>query len=497
MEKGFQELDEIFHPKSVAVIGASSNLLSAGYAYMTHLLNHFAGKIFPVNPNLKEVFGSKVYLSLRDIPEPVDYIICCISAEKVLGLLDDCPAKNVKLIHLFTARMSETGREERIKLEREILEKAKSFGIRVLGPNCMGIYCPKAGLSYGYDFPMESGPVGAIFQSGGASTDFVHYGALRGLRFSKVISYGNALDIDESELLHYLAQDPETEVVALYVEGVKDGRRFVDALSSTAQRKPVVVLKGGRGRIGARSIRSHTASLTGQMEIWRTVFRRCNAVEVFNFQELLDQVAAFSFLPPITGKKVVVAGGGGGKSVFSADLWEEEGFELPDLPLEMRKKLREKAPDIWDWLRNPIDLSILQDTPMLPEELLQMFDESEKIDFFILNMTEDDPLPVDVWRAWADEHMDEAMRLAKEGKPVVVIIQVAEVSPAEMNRWRWGQIGEIRKRIIEARVPVFPSPDRAAKALRRLIDYWKRRVTPLHSTEPGCGIDPEWHRCIA
>ena len=484
MVKGFQELDEIFHPKSVAVVGASLNPISAGYTYMVHLLNYFAGEIFPINPNLEEIFGLKVYPSLRDIPGPVDYVICCISAKKVPVLLEDCHDKNVRIIHLFTARMSETWREEGIKLEREILGKAKCFGIRILGSNCMGIYCPKAGLSYGYDFPKEAGPVGAIFQSGGASTDFVHYGALRGLRFSKVISYGNALDIDESELLYYLAQDPETEIIALYVEGVKDGRRFADALSYATQRKPVVVLKGGRGRVGARSIRSHTASLTGPMEIWRTVFKRCNAVEVSNFQELLDQVVAFSFLPPITGEKVVVAGGGGGKSVFSADLWEEEGFELPDLPLEMRQKLKEIAPEVWDWLRNPIDLSILQDTPMLPEELLRMFDELENIDFFVLNITEDDPLPVDIWRAWADEHMNWGLGLAKEGRPVVVIIETAEVSPAEMDRWRWGHIGEIRKRVIEARVPVFPSPDRAAKALRRLIDYWKRRFPEQQAHQP-------------
>jgi acyl-CoA synthetase (NDP forming) len=474
----FHRLNSLFHPKSVAVVGASSNPLSGGHHFTRYLVDdNFKGKIYPVNPNLNEIFGLKVYPSLKAIPEPeVDYVICCIRAESVLQFLDDCYAKNVKLIHLFTARMKETGRDEKAKLEYEILKKAKSFGIRLLGPNCMGIYHPKIGLSFNHDLPMQSGFVGGFFQSGGGAGEFVRYAALRGVRFSKVVSYGNALDIDECELLHYFAQDHETKIIAAYIEGVKDGRKFMDALSYVAKRKPVVLLKGGRGKAGSRSTLSHTGSLAGSMEIWRAVLRQCGAIEVSNFQELVDQVVAFSFLPPITGRRVVIAGGGGGKSVISADVWEEEGFQVPDLPSKAREKLREQVPELWDWLRNPIDVSILQGVETSPMELLRMVSEVEKFDVLVANITQDDPIADDIWKeSLAKDFLDGVLRIKKEGKPIISVIETGEVSPSDMENWKWKTIAEVRKNIVREGIPVFPSPYRAAKALRRLIDHWENK----------------------
>jgi len=470
----FEKLDELFNPKSVALVGASPNPYSGGYAYAVHLLEDFKGRTFLVNPKVDEILGVKTYPSLMDIPERVDYVICSISAEKVLRLLDECSRKGVKLVHLFTARMAETGRSEGARLEKEIVKKARELGIRLLGPNCMGLYNPEVGLTYGYWFPKEGGSVGAIFQSGGASTDFVHYGTLRGLRFSKVVSYGNGADIDESELLYYFAHDRRTRVIAMYVEGVKNGKKFIDALQYATERKPVVVLKGGRGSAGARSVKSHTASLAGRMEVWRAVFKKCNAVEVETFDELIDQVVVFSFLPPIRGYRVLIAGGGGGKSVFSADQWEEEGFELPDLSPQARERLKEIAPGVWDWLRNPIDLSILQDTPLLPEELFRIVGENEEFDLFVFNLTEDDPLPLDLWEFWMGEQIKGVLRFKREGKPVVAVVSNGEVSMLEIKEWRWGLIAEMRKRMIDGAIPVFSSPRKAARAVKRAIEYWRR-----------------------
>ena len=473
----FRRLNGLFHPRSVAVVGASSNPLSGGYNFTRYLVDYnFKGEIYPVNPNLNEIFGLKVYPSLKAVPEPdIDYVICCVRAERVLKLLDDCYAKNVKLIHLFTARMKETGRDEKAKLEYEILKKAKSLGIRLLGPNCMGIYHPKIGLSFNHDLPRQLGFVGGFFQSGGGAGEFVRYAALRGVRFSKVVSYGNALDIDECELLHYFTQDHETKIIAAYIEGVKDGRKFMDALSYATKRKPVVLLKGGRGKAGSRSTFSHTGSLAGSVEIWRAVLRQCDAVEVSNFQELVDQVVAFSFLPPITGRKVVIAGGGGGKSVISADVWEEEGFQVPDLPLKAREKLRAEVPELWDWLKNPIDVSILQNVETSPMELLRMISETEKFDILVANITEDDPLAKDVWKeSLAKDFLDGVLRIKKEGKPIICVIETGEVSLSDMENWKWKTIADVRGSIIREGIPVFSSPDRAAKALRRFIDYWEK-----------------------
>ncbi|MCX8175932.1 MAG: CoA-binding protein [Candidatus Bathyarchaeota archaeon] len=477
LEEKFYKIDKLFNPNSVAIIGVSLNPTSAGYHYTRHLLDYrFPGKIFPVNPNFNEIFGLKVYPRLKDVPEPsVDYVICCISAEKVLNLLEECHIKNVKLLHLFTARMKETGREDRIKLEEEILKKARSFGVRILGPNCMGLYNPKIGLSFNYDFPTEEGFVGGIFQSGGVSSEFIRYGALRGLRFTKVVSYGNALDIDESELLYYFAHDTKTKVVAFYVEGVKNGKKFVDALAYAAKRKPVVVLKGGRSKAGILSTLSHTASVAGSINIWRAVFKQYNIVEVQTLHELVDQIVAFSFLPPVTGEKVFIAGGGGGKSVLSADVWEEEGFKLPDLPLQVREKLKKIAPIVWDWLKNPIDVSILQDSPISPFELLRIAGGACEADLYVANLTEDDPLPSEVWDLWVEEHVRDIIKLKRDGKPVVAVVGVGEIDEDEIKRWKWRSIGKFRRKLVEEGIPVFPTPDRAAKALKRLVEYWKRK----------------------
>ena len=197
----------------------------------------------------------------------------------VAGLLGECRSKGVTLVHVFTGRLSETGRADARDLEMAILEQARQLGIRLIGPNCMGLYHPRHGVAWDYGFPSEPGPVGALLQSGGTTGEFIRYGSLRGLRFSKVISYGNALDIDESDLLSYLAQDDETAVIAAYIEGVKDGQKFATALKEAAQAKPTIVLKGGKGgQAGARATSSHTASLSGTRSAWDACLKQAGAV---------------------------------------------------------------------------------------------------------------------------------------------------------------------------------------------------------------------------
>lgn len=427
MFEDFTNLDVLFHPNSVAIEGASSTPTSGGYDFTRYLIDYnFTSRIYPINPRANEALDLRAYPSLRDIPEPkVDYVICCIPAEGVLALLKDCKTKNVKLIYLFTGRMRATGRDKKTKLEREILEKAKSYSMRILGPNCMGIYYPQIGLSFNLDLPKEGGFVRGFFQSGGGAGEFVRYAALRGVHFSKVISYSNALDMNETELLYYFAQDPETKLIAAYIEGAKDGREFIQALSYATMRKPVIILKGGRERVGSKLAFSHTASLTGSMKIWTAISKQYGATTVHNFQELVDQVVVFSFLPPITGKKAIIAGGGGGKSVIAADVWEEEGLQLPDLSPVVREKLKEEIPEAWDWVRNPVDASILPKAPILPVNLVRMISNERSA------------------------------------------------------------IAEIRKYIINQGIHVFPSPNRAARALRRFVACWIWKLERYHDVSKG------------
>jgi len=471
-------LGRLFSPNSVAIVGASLNPFSGGYQFTRFLIDHgFGGRLYPVNPTSSEILGLKVYPSLAKIPESsVDYVISCIPAEGVLSLLEDCGNKNVKLVHLFTARLKETGRDRETKLQGEILEKARKLGIRILGPNCMGIYYPKLGLSFNHELPVESGPVGGFFQSGGGAAEFVRYAALRGVRFSKIISYGNASDIDETELLNYFASDDETKVIASYIEGVKADGKFVETLAVAAKKKPVIILKGGRGKTGAKLALSHTASLAGSIKVWQAVLKQCGAIMVSNFQELMDQVVAFTFLPPITGMRVIIAGGGGGKSMIAADVWEEEGFELPELSAEFRKKLKEKVPELWDWVRNPIDASLFQGTPVVDINLLEWLSNEDGSDIFVANLTQDDPLPNDIWeKVLAPNFLQSVMAIKNKSKPVICVIETGEIGMAEMESWKWRAIAETRRQVIDQGLAVFPSPERAARATKRLVDYWAWR----------------------
>jgi len=238
-------------------------------------------------------------------------------------------------------------------------------------------------------------------------------------------------------------------------------------------RKPVIILKAGRGEAGKKLAFSHTASLAGSMDIWRAISRQHGITLVGNFQELIDQVVAFTFLPPITGRKLIIVGGGGGKSVISADVWEEEGFRIPDISSKAREKLKQAAPHVWDWLRNPLDSSILQKSLVPPSNLLRMISTEQEFDVFVVNLTQDDFYPTDMWRKiLAADFMGGSMAIKDEGKPVVSVIETAEIDSSDMQNWRWSGIAEARKHIISQGIPVFPSPASAAKAVRKFVDYW-------------------------
>ena len=237
------DLDFLFHPNSVALVGiTTAQTWHWTLTFLEGLLEiGFDRPLYLVNPKGGEIKGHKVYTSLRDVPGNVDYVIGLVNAQIAPRLVEECADKGVKAIHFCTAGFSETGEEERIKLENELAEIARKKGIRILGPNCMGIYCPQSRLSYSPEFPKESGPVGVISQSGGNSIFLVRQAALRGIRFSKVISYGNACDINESDLLEYLAKDADTKIIALYIEGIKDGKRFRRAMEEATKEKTVIL----------------------------------------------------------------------------------------------------------------------------------------------------------------------------------------------------------------------------------------------------------------
>ena len=352
-------LDFLFHPDSIALVGITTTEPQHWTrTFLEGLIEmEFDRPLYLVNPKGGEIKGRKVYTSLKDVPGNIDYVIGLVNAQITPKLVQECAEKKVRAIHFCTAGFSETGEESRIKLESELTEVARRNGIRVIGPNCMGIYCPKSRLSFSPAFPKESGPVGVISQSGGNSIYLVRQAALRGVRFSKVVSYGNACDIDESDLLEYLAHDVDTKIIALYIEGIKDGRRFRKALEEATNEKTVILLKGGTTEGGARAVAGHTASLAGSRATWDALCKQLGIISVSSLEEMIDVLVTLLFLPLPGGRNALLFGAGGGASVLIADQFESRGFKVPPIPPEMVAQISEFTPIAGNILRNPIDYS--------------------------------------------------------------------------------------------------------------------------------------------
>ncbi len=476
-----RNLEYIFHPRSIAVVGASAEPRKQGHLYLELLRDFgFSGKVYAVNPKLKDIIGFRCYPTLQDIPQPVDYVICCIPAPSTPQLISECVAKGVKVVHLFTGRFGETGNEEGARLEREIVRIAQKGGVRLIGPNCVGIYYPKVGLAFKFNSPKESGDVGFLSQSGNNAVALCYRGSLRGLRFSKVISYGNACDLNESDFLEYFADDPETRIIAAYIEGVKDGPRFVRALREAAQAKPVIVLKGGRTEAGTRAVASHTGALAGSNVIWDALFSQAGVVQVDNLQEMADMILAFKFLTPPKGRSVGVIGAGGGGSVQAADDCERAGLSVLRYPPEIREGLKQLAPDLWDWIGNPIDVSIFGGSGTLIYEITKLVANHPKTDALIVGASDEWFLDLPQGRTQFQGTIQTFIKLGTEcQKPMAIVLGPAGVPQS----WRWKVVIQAEKTFVEAGFPVYPTLSRAAKAVSRLIEHRDRLLASASISE--------------
>lgn len=466
------DLEYIFHPRSVAVVGASTNPRRAINRFFLYPLLEFGfpGKIYPVNPNATEIAGLRAYPSLMDIPEPVDHVTCAIKASLVPELVRQCVAKGVKLIQIYTSGFSETGREEGVRLEREIAAIARKGNLRVLGPNCMGIYCPASKISYEDFFSRESGDVAFLSQSGGNSIETVQFGNTRGIYFSKVVSYGNACDIDEAELLEYFAVDPETRIIAGYIEGTRDGRRLIRALGKATEIKPVIVLKGGVTEAGRKAAASHTGALAGTSVVWESVFEQFGVVQVSDLEELIDLALLFKHIQRINGRKLGVVGSGGGASVLMTDSCEREHLTIPLFPEELRAKLREIVPEEDDpgtIVRNPVDFSTTWVKPGIFPALLELLDKYDGIDLILIYLG--------LWPGSGEVEtrvIDSIVQTKKHlNKPLAMVLRYSHAP-------QMGKLAlELQKKCGDSGLPVFTSFDRAAKAINKFIAYHERRQT--------------------
>ncbi|MFW6126494.1 MAG: acetate--CoA ligase family protein [Chloroflexota bacterium] len=462
------DLNRLFHPTSVAVVGVSTRKgasLVGGQNYLNALRTcGFRGHLYAVNPHGGEIWGLSVYRNVVDIPGPVDYVIASVPAAAALDLMRDCITKGVRVVHFFTSGFSEVGGEGE-RLEKELCSLAREHGVRVIGPNCMGVYCPSSGLCFVAESSPESGPVGLVCQSGGNAIYMVREGGERGVRFSKVISYGNACDVTESDVLDYLAADAETRTVLLYIEGVRDGQRFKQALKQVARRKPTIVLKAGTTETGARAATSHTGALSGTEAVWNAYLRQVGAVRVEMLDDLLDMAVTFCRLRRPDGRRVAILGIGGGATVLAGDACGNAGLLVPRLPEELGKQLggllKTEAGTI---LNNPIDLSA-EAWRVGYSEILRLLDGYDGIDMILVHFSLGLISPLreqhrEVWTALAD---DTIQAYAKVSKPVIAAIQM----PVYGEHYEW--MLQAERRFGQAGIPSYRSIAQAARAVDRFL----------------------------
>jgi acyl-CoA synthetase (NDP forming) len=465
-EQKLKEFEPIFYPKSVAVVGVSSTSIKVGSVWVSALLSAgFPGPIYPVGSSGGRIFNLDIFYNLRLVPGEVDYVIVSVPRQSVLELLDDCAIKKVKAVQFFTAGFSETGTPQGCKLEEQMLEKARQANIRIIGPNCIGVYCPEHKIPFLLGTLGESGSVGFVSQSGGVATKLVTTGIARHINYSKGVSFGNGIDLNASDFLQYLAADPKTNVIGAYLEGTRDGGRLFNTMKEVATIKPLVVWKGGRTEAGTQAAMSHTGSLASSAAIWSAMLQQAGAIEVHSLEELTDTLLIFQQLNCWQGANVAIIGGladgGGGISVSASDACMENALRVPPLSFETRQGLSKLLGEVGSILRNPVDVSQAHDRATL-FQAIDLVARDAAIDAILIQEDIDILLPV-----YSQKGLDEINEFFMElkgshKKPIIIILPAGSAEPERL---------EIEQKLLTASIPVFYSMERAAKAIHKLTQY--------------------------
>ncbi len=355
-------MDGFFSPKSVAVVGASATPGKIGYVVLDSVANHdFKGKVFPISKRRDEIFGIKTYKDLSDVPEAIDLVVGVVDLALVPEMLEVCKDKGVHNVLLISGGGKELG-GERAKIEAKIRELSKEYKIRIIGPNCIGAFNSKTRFDAFFQnherlIRPKSGPISFITQSGTYGCSFLELAA-ENPGISKMVSYGNRVDVDEADLIKYLSEDDGTKVIAVYVEGLGDARKFVRTARAIKdiKKKPVVVFKTGRTKISAEAAVSHTGAFGGSYKIYEGAFRQFGIVPVDGFLELFAASKALSMQPAPKGERVAIVSNGAGPVVNAFDFFDEKGLKVAKLSRDIVKEMREHFPFFYI-VENPVDVT--------------------------------------------------------------------------------------------------------------------------------------------
>ncbi|MEM1546146.1 MAG: CoA-binding protein [Candidatus Methanomethylicia archaeon] len=452
------DLNPIFYPESIAVIGASSNPGKPGNIALKALIeSNFNGKIYPVNPNYSEILGFKCYSNVLSIPESIDLAIITIPTHMVLDSVKACVLKGVKGVVIVTAGFSEAS-SEGAALEAELVKAICGSSTRIIGPNCMGIYCSYSGISYDPNLPRIKGETSFISQSGGLGIAFASLLSSRGYGLSKIVSSGNECDLKFVDYLEYFESDDTTRVIGGYVEQIRSPRRFIDVAKRTSFLKPLVLWKAGIHESGKKAVYSHTGALAGSDEIYNAVFKQVGAIRAYSLRDLVNYIIASLTIPDFRGVNIGVVTGPGGIGVSIVDSCEAVGFKIPELCMETRRRLREALP----WfasVSNPIDmtLAVVEDIKLY-SECVKIVMEDDNVDAVIIGAP-------GLFRV--GEFTDLMIRLKNDvWKPFIIV-------------WSFmrSDIEEAFRRLGEAKIPVYFMPEDAAKsliAIKKYVEYKDR-----------------------
>ncbi len=433
-------LDSFFNARTVAVVGASTNPDKLGHVILANILfGGYTGRVYPINPKEKEILGSAVLSSIDEIPEKLDLVVIVVPAALVPGVLRQAAAKGAGAAIIISGGFREAGRND---LEKELLEISVETGIRIIGPNCQGInYIPNK-LCASWPLITLEGSMAVISQSGTVAATIAGWAEEEGWGISTAVSLGNQIDVNETDLLNALAGDDTIKSIALYLEGAKDGRKFLAASENLIANKPLIVLKSGRTAGGQRAAASHTKSLAGRDEIFDAACRQTGVVRANDIESLYDMSKALASLQVSGGNRLMVITSSGGSGILAVDNAEKHGLSVPPLPEAVVAELRHAEIPANATLANPLDLTVA--TAQEFKNALRVLMQEDLADLYLLIFG--DPIPGAAGTAaWLRDQIGSRVAVAYLG----------------------GGLVEKEERVIlhQAGIPVFPTPERAVVAL--------------------------------
>ena len=446
-----QDLHDLFYPKSIAVIGASGTPGKLGWNVFTNLVSHnFKGKLYPINPKADEIHGCKAYPCISAVPEPVDVAIILVSAGVTADVVEECCKCSVRYIVVESAGFAELG-EDGKKIELLMKDIADRYGVRMLGPNCSGIINTHCSMvqSIGIVDALSMGNIGLVSQAGVCAA-----GMLWGLRhimdFGIIATIGNKLDINETDILEAVSKDENINVICMYLESVKGGRRFIDAARRITLEKPIVVLKSGRTDAGKKAVASHTASLAGNDQIFSAAFRQSGIIRARDYDHMFNLARAISKQPLPTREGVFIITYAGSLGVIAADAITDNGMRLSELEPPLKERLKSLLPDYVCGM-NPVDYTFSQDAETV-KRTIEIGVDSQDVGSFIV------VLQAEI----LDSYVDTLKKIDYKGKPIIACVAGKEFAQQDVIKME------------KAGIPVFGTPEQVADALGIMYRHHKR-----------------------